>query len=133
MKNLFVPYIIAKQLKELGYNEPSLMVYYGMGTSHPEDKMYIPSAFGKIKNTDLINFPEQHIYNEGQITAPLYQQVVDWFREEHGVVIHVFKSENGWRYTLGVGLFEKYNNYYDALNAGIEEAVRHLQIIKRHR
>lgn len=150
MKKLFVSYAIAKQLKGLGFNEPSLMVYYGEGkgkaeTGQPEDKMYMPSGFGKVKNSDLINFPKQGIYNEGQVTAPLYQQVVDWFRDEHGVHIQStyrkfgVKSCNGWYYNFndgreqGPSIFEHYNSYYSALNAGIEEAIRQLTIIKRHK
>jgi hypothetical protein len=145
-----VSYTIAKQLKELGYNEPSLMVYYGEGkgeaeTGQPKDKMYLPSGFGKVKNSDLINFPKHNIYNQGQVTAPLYQQVVDWFREEHGVHISAkyytfgVKSCNGWYYSFNDGreqgptIFEKYNSYYDALNAGINEAINQLTIIKQYK
>lgn len=145
MKDLFVSYEIAKKLKDQGYNEPSLMVYYGEGkgqaeTGQPKDKMYLPSGFGKVKNTDLKNFSKEGIYNQGQVTAPLYQQVVDWFREEHGVHINVkwydyaVTSCNGWYYNFNNGhVFGKFETYYDAFNAALEEAVSQLTIINHHK
>lgn len=150
MKNLFVTYELAKKLKDLGYNEPSFLVYYGEGkgkaeTGQPKDKTYLPSGFGHVKNSDLINIPRQQIYNQGQVSAPLYQQVVDWFREKHGIHIqakfHKFSVEscNGWYYSFNDGrengprMFEKYNSYYDALNGGIDEAINQLSIILRQK
>jgi hypothetical protein len=137
----FLAYEIAKKLKEQGFNEPCLMVYYGEGTGsaetgQPKDKLYLPSGFGKVKNSDLKNYPKQRIYHEGQVAAPLYQQVIDWFREQHGVFINVdWREYIGWHYKFNGGnlIQNKFATYYDALNAGIEEAVNQLTIINRHK
>jgi len=95
MEKEFVTYKDALALKKLGFDEESMMVYYG--TSRPDkcNKLYIPSGFGKIKNSHLITDGEKGIYWDGQVTAPLYQQAFKWFREKYGL--------HSW---IGIGVHE---------------------------
>ena len=73
MKEEFVTYEIALKLKELGFDEPC----FG----------YFPPLKKEI--TVWYN-PE--ITNSGEfILAPLWQQVIDWFREKHLIDI-----DKGW-------------------------------------
>lgn len=71
MKNLFVPYYIALILKLKGFNEECLMCFYGDNNfGQPEDKLFLPPEFGKLKNSQV----KEPFY----VAAPLYQQVEDW-------------------------------------------------------
>ena len=88
MKNLFVPYAIAKQLKEKGFNEPCLGTYL-TEKSVREGKLYPAEKdvdvtpeydedgyenFVVIKNSDCKDVPQY-------MSAPTYQQVIDFFAE----------------------------------------------------
>lgn len=76
MKNQFCSYEIAKQLKELEFDEYCLAVYF-------KDKFQLVKGFN-INNVDL------HVANEfGGILAPLWQQVIDWFREKQNIYINI--------------------------------------------
>lgn len=83
MNKEFIPYEQALELKKLGFDEECLMVYYGTNRPDKKDKRYLPAAFGKIRNSDLITDEVAGIWLEGQITAPLYQQAFRWFREKY--------------------------------------------------
>lgn len=125
MQNLFVPYPLAKLLKEKGFDEPCLMVYYGEGTGlaetgQPMDKLYLPSGFGKMQNSHLRNLPKMEIYLKGQVTAPLYQQVIDWFRDKQQ--IKIFESQ----YFSDLGVIWYVKQYQDSVKFyGIEKAFTH--------
>ncbi len=120
MKHLFVPYETALQLKAKEFNEPCLKMW------------------------NVTNFDEPWLGEKGetsvQVNAPLYQQVIDWFREKHK--LHV---EASWQTTndeinhkvtywsmiskeddLGFDTKEYFglNSYYEALDKAIEEAIK---------
>ncbi len=112
MENLFVPYEIAKQLKEKGFDAETLAHY--------------------INNTELLIIRNNYMH-ENHIKAPLYQQVVDWFREKHNTSIvqiptvkmfcfGCFVPTNPHR-PIGNKKFVE-ANYYEALNKAIEEAIK---------
>jgi hypothetical protein len=72
MKNEFIPFQQALELKELGFNEPCFGKIYADGGSEQLSYPY--------KNSDQI----------GKVTscsAPLYQQAFRWFREKYGIHI----------------------------------------------
>jgi len=66
MKEQFIPYELALELKNLGFDEPCLSTY------HTKTKEII-KIFGEFKKQ-----PEKEIY---WILAPLWQQAFDWFRK----------------------------------------------------
>lgn len=78
MKHLLVPYNIARQLKEKGFDEPCFWFVLN----------------DEIKSFDLSN-PHTDKTNSGDhislfrdaYTLPLYQQVIDWFREKYDIFI----------------------------------------------
>lgn len=77
MKEQFCTYEIALKLKELGFDECCLAVYF-------KNKFQLIKGFN-INNVDL------HVANKmDAILAPLWQQVIDWFRNLHGVIIEVY-------------------------------------------
>ena len=69
MEKEFVPYEIALELKELGFDEHCFGYFY------TEDKFFET----KIKNSEL--------EEECSISVPLYQQAFRWFREKYDLVI----------------------------------------------
>lgn len=71
MKHLFVPYEIALKLKELGFDEPCFCAYNNIEELSQLDKLqgYSNALFDYV------------------ILAPLYQQVIDWFRIKHYIII----------------------------------------------
>ena len=114
MKNLFVSYEIAILLKEKGFNEPCFAWYY-----LPEGNLM------GLGSQEALKFK-----NKGSkkhfCSAPLYQQVVDWFREKH--LIKFIESEqfipseyNVWSIKQA-GSFKKYGEW--TLNEAIEEALK---------
>jgi len=62
MKQEFVPYQLALELKQLGFDEPCLSYYEGESFSY---------HLASIKGDDYI------------IPAPLFQQAFRWFRDNH--------------------------------------------------
>jgi hypothetical protein len=127
MKNLFVPYEMAVELKKLGFNEGCLAYYNGnleLDTLNMERSVAIQD------------------YNAGEwlYSAPLYQQVIDWFRDKHNLHIQpnfTYGEEGVWYYHFIVSIqprvsVEKVSegsfNYYAALNFAIKES---LKVIKK--
>jgi len=118
MKHLFVPYEIALQLKEKGFDESCVAFY--------EESGNLSIGFnwlnGGGKNSNLES-----------CTAPLYQQVIDWFREEHDFFIFIDTTHNFDSYTGTMctkennSLFQRTverKNYYEALNDIIKKALK---------
>lgn len=115
MKNLFIPYNLALIAKEKGFSQKEGFRYYaGNG-----DKLW--NYNGKLGSDGII--------------APLYQQIVDWFREKHKIQITVcfneyaVKSCNGYYYTFDKGTRRQNwdgqsKKYYETLNNAIEEAFK---------
>lgn len=143
MKHLFVSYEIAKLLKDKGFDEECL--YYYFPTGIVGETIY--KLLSKEHEVDLDGTSIDKGYKLGlfQLTvpAPLYQQVIDWFREKHG--LHIWAEPMGdinpelytWyiESTKGIVLQEvgspKYKNwewsnesYYQALDAAIKEALK---------
>lgn len=112
LKNLFVPFELAKQLKEKGFDESCLTTY--KPSPFPPYKWGLQSLTGTLNLhqqtqqhdshksgfTGYINSVPAH-YGLQQIAAPLYQQVVDWLREEKGIQLITIPMLKGkWGYSL---------------------------------
>lgn len=91
MNHLFVPYEIAKQLKDKGFNEVCL-------------SLITPN--GSLETTDL----EEWEKLKGTIDVPLYQQVVDWFNKR-GCVIRPDEDANGYEIRLKSWKYGEYNHH----------------------
>lgn len=117
IKDLFVSYEIAKQLKEKGFNEECFKYY------EYDKRLETPNGVTICicKNEMFLDL----------CAAPLYQQAVDWFREEHAIAIgeDLTRTMNSCCFRIaykGSLLPHLYfgNNYYEALNKAIEEAIK---------
>ena len=96
MQKQFVTYEIALKFKELGYDDPCFKVYDEKGFLQDEDVM------DKLK---LI-----------KVLAPLWQDVIDWFREEHNIHIWIYYDmilENSYyqiRHEVNKSSYHHYTN-----------------------
>lgn len=77
MKHLFVPYSLALLAKEKGFDEPCL-------TCYTPNKEFIEDDYYSIRKP-CMNRSNKPDYP----AAPLYQQLVDWFREKHRLYVEV--------------------------------------------
>ena len=143
IKDLFVPYEIALQLKEKGFDEPCFGIFLNEYSNNP----------GYLYSREERNICNEEIDEEGNIigvfvtysnskifeqytTAPLYQQVIDWFREIHKLDIshtvgfplsysfHVQDLDREQKYWNFNGPEQVHKHYYEGLNKAIEEALK---------
>lgn len=129
MKKEFVTYEIALKLKELGFDEVcfgyyTLMKDWMISTDPKyntdphfigpnwctEDMkmrfMYVVNSFGdRTSVTKNSNFTKA-IYN---VAAPLWQQVIDWFREKHNMCIEI-TYEGGLQKDTSLYSFQIWSN-----------------------
>lgn len=151
MDKLFVPYELAKQLKEKGFNESCLCFY-----NKEDDKYKLAICaqfdsynFATYKNDDIIKSSCKGILTT--VCAPSHQQVIDWFREQYNIHISIsYELHMKWFYSIDIAsytdedmdnnCFEKFcdkviecncidtddgfETYYDALNIAIEESIK---------
>lgn len=123
MQKLFVSYPIALKFRELGFEEPCFGFYPF------SDK---PARLSKhLYSNDLTQHGDAI-----PIAAPLYQQVQDWFRDNHNIQVdassHTVNQNKKWRdyiaYVNGKPMNdardEEYQDYYKALTKAIEEALK---------
>lgn len=119
MKNLFVPYEIALLAKNNGFNEPSFGVFVEQTWGNGDIRFLLEGEV--MDDNEEILFP-----------APLYQQLIDWFRIEHDILIWVETATyvNMFNYRYYIETYDnkaegmKTNNYYKALNDAIKKAFK---------
>jgi hypothetical protein len=139
LKELFVPEEIGKKLKEKGFDEPCLAIYIG----HTNREFTIAETPAVYKFGDRKRVME--VYDH-VITAPLWQQVIEFFEEKYSILIQIERSPYGkWfgfiindftKTHKGSGNFTFYSNYVkidngltgfssrsEALQSGIEKAL----------
>ena len=128
MEKLFVPYEIALQLKEKGFDE------FCIGLFNEEGLQY---------DGEIYSFPfHNSLTKEGAVdpsivAAPLYQQVIDWFREKHHTIINLeydfhtydIRVYNGDKSIHLISKLHKgakylFTEYYPTLNRAIKEALK---------
>lgn len=118
MQKEFIPYPLALLAKEKGFNELCLG-YYLQGIFHLDDK---------CRSNDWFAIQAQKDW----FSAPLYQQLVRWFREKHKLEISVYyESDFGW--WASVNLMETgrtaipnecFKSYCNALEYAIRNAFK---------
>ena len=132
LKHLFVPYELAVKLKEKGFNEDCFGYYSG------------DNPYGELPNKlNIIKCKQQESIDDlaGRCLAPIYQQVVDWFREKHNLHIYPIR-DGGWWLFRGADVSDEENkspesnieplssgggelsDYYKQYQKAIEEALK---------
>ena len=91
MKEQFVTYEIALKLKELGFDEECFSAY-------TEDGGLMD--IGNYSNYDKIGELDGHSYYISCL-SPLWQQVIDWFREKYNLHITITsQSQESWQWHI---------------------------------
>ena len=125
MKDLFIPYEtgIPSMLKEKGFDEPCF------GAFNLSDELKISNEVSCSVSQDMCR-----MVFDG-ISAPLYQQILDWFRYKHQIIITIdvsvyslkafghiksIKNKQGFWSNKEEAPLE----YYEAFNKAIEEALK---------
>lgn len=117
MEKLFIPYKLAAIAKEKGFNERC----FGFWAGNPNNENYV------YKLNICENNWHQHVNNKTAISAPLYQQIVDWFRKKHDLVINVERDTDGSDGFEGVidgDATQTFQTYYKAFDKAITEAFK---------
>ena len=91
MKEQFVTYKIALKLKELDFDKECLAWF-----DENKEIRIAPDVYKKWTSKPLTNLNIIKVFNIDCITAPLYQQVTDWFREKHNIHISIPNYYDGW-------------------------------------
>jgi hypothetical protein len=129
MKDLFVPYELAVKLKEVGFKVPCLAYCRIINGEETELEMNPTSG-------SLYDWNTSH---DILISAPLWQQVIDWIREENKIVVEIHQLHNSkyeliytWHvYSDSLILTQKIDSadklYYRCLQSGIEKAIELIQ------
>lgn len=130
MKHLFVPFNLAEALEKKEFNEECL--------KYCITKYIYPFRPGDLRDEALKGVT---------IKAPLYQQVIDWFREKHGIWVNAdllpnIKKyaptfvplsmtpkdyKNSWDYHVARRKYstnDRFEDYYKCLDKAIEEALK---------
>ena len=121
----FVPLETAKQLKEKGYPQEFADWYYHESADELAfvHNRYVPERVVTGKPTEL---------GIWYIAAPTYHEVIDWLREQYGLIVCVgFSVARCWVWSVGrlrdiltLGAYgEKESTREEALNAAILEAL----------
>lgn len=124
MKEQFCSYEIALKLKELGFYEKCVASYYTYDIKNFSKGKY--DYRGKFEFD--YSTEDQYIVNSNEtyyVSAPLWQQVIDWLREEHNIHLYLPKSVyGGYVYVVDSKYSDTiYNDYYDAREQAILKAL----------
>lgn len=116
MENQFVPYELALQLKQLGYSQIRIENQNKNIFGYYYQQKFIPNRGLRLhENFNL----------ELSISAPLWQQAFDWFREKYDLHIEILpryqpKKLNTekvlYSWAISGKNFEEYNGHSDVLN-----------------
>jgi hypothetical protein len=85
MKNLFIKYELAVLAQEKGFDEECIACY---------DKNNLLATY-----TELF-YPKNYNNDAYCISAPLYQQLVDWFIKEHNLFPSYDGNHSGWSWAI---------------------------------
>ena len=99
MKDLFVSYEIALRLKEKGFDEECIARYVNDGVG----------PMPEIDNPFTAN-----------LSAPLYQQVIDWLKAKHYFIIRLGLSGDNYE-IIRYGNYEKLYEGIDNMDIAIRE------------
>lgn len=107
----YIPYELAIMAKEKGFNALCQCCY---------DKNQLLASYGEV--FDYKNYNNSLF----MCSAPTYQQLLDWFREEKDIHISIQRGSEYIQIATICTTFEKtigtYVEYYEALETAIKEA-----------
>jgi len=142
LKDQFATYEVAKELKELGFDEPCLAVFdpnllLQFNFEDKDESFYLYN-----KNHSINGFPCCNVF-DNSIIVPLWQQVIDWLRIEHNTDVCISPAGDnncntiGYYYEIIVNDYKKDNiesETYDSYEKARELLIlKAIEIIKTNR
>lgn len=135
MKDLFVTYEMALLLKEKGFNESCLQFFKEI-----KGEMYLSDNDGEnsigLKITSpFYNFDGFPLCDTQIVSAPIYQQVLDWLDDKHKtrIIFSTCKTSGKYRYDIVQFIDDKWTGDYNLIsffdriemrNKAIQEALK---------
>lgn len=137
MKHLFIPYELALLAKEKGFDQNCLAFWSTQPkrTGDPIQLCITDSLHGYSPVAIDAEFLRPY-----EILAPLYQQIIDWFREKHGIIVqatYYYHDDNDnnkpkfmadYYVELPAGTEDEEDSkgydYYEALDISITESLK---------
>lgn len=113
MDKEFISYEQALALKELGFNEPCMAIYYS------KDK-----SFSWHHHKDHTNNEPTLDSGEFNISVPLYQQAFRWFKEKHDLFYSIVYKEDEPLNNFEGSIWQRgfYLNIWNEIYSTYEEA-----------
>ena len=131
LKDQFVTYEIALKLKELGFDEDCLG-YYNSFNKLEIDRYLHPM----LKEYSIPN--NNQFINTIIIACPLWQQVIDWFKERHDIHIYTDYYDNLYGFATKLNKEKLYNRYgsfepgFNTYQEAREQAIlKAIEIVKK--
>ena len=146
MKEQFVSYEIALKLKKLGFDESCFAYYKPYYEKDVEGKDVITypmlCSFMQTIDEELKTFKYSELDSDSwddYLLAPLWQQVIDWFREVKNINVEVWydnTQDDGfpWLYEIYIDNKEHQHDgsYYDSFYEVREQAIlKAFELIKK--
>ncbi len=103
MKKQFVSYEIALALKEVGFNEPCIFGYNDYNALKANIAITNADTDDKISNNRFYS----------NLKAPLWQQVIDWFRIKYKLSIEIDLIDNSKEFYYEYSIVCSNNRQYD--------------------
>jgi hypothetical protein len=100
MKKEFVPYEIAVNLKELGFDKPCF-TYYGL--NNVENKLFfdIDPDDGELTELNQNQFYQNNLSEVGRISAPTWKQTFKFFRDKYFLNSFIVDSKSyDWYFNI---------------------------------
>jgi hypothetical protein len=127
MKNEFIPYEQALELKELGFDD------FSFGRFYIKSRCKVFSVDEKGRHYSIKNTPKklytlgEHfvLNNDNVIVAPLYQQAFRWFREKYGLysVVDGLENRQYYKITQLNSYSKEYETYEEAELACLKKLI----------
>ncbi len=111
MKDLFVPYELAVKLKEKGFKEKCIFMYDKLNMLSKDLRTNEQEFYGVNYNSSLYC-----------CSAPFWQQVIDWLREEKNIKV-VENPNGGWEVYCEYDGRYILDSSHNELIKGIEKAL----------
>jgi hypothetical protein len=137
LKGMFVNEKIAKVLKDKGFNEPCF-AYYRLNHVNDDYMFHIVGEYSGNSSDWYVNYVGTGLTNNemqrnpiGRLkqcfTAPLYQQVVDFFDAKE-LLVGIIVVDNKYKFTLNVGNYisTEFADRITATNEAIIYAISYL-------
>ena len=134
--NLFVPYEIAKSLKDKGFDVPCFAKYFEMD-KNSDVKELVSNNPNHLYNFNEMLMDENDPNSNIMISAPIYDSVIDWFQSKNIFIETQLDQTSGVKFSYEITSIidnefkrstniESWSLYYDkhkALDQAIIESI----------